>query len=394
MSILSDNSTKRSVVIVGGGFAGIGLFNILEKTLDPQTTSITLITPRAYFVHLPAVLRMIVTADEDLEDKILLPLTERFNQSNKRVVLGKVASITDDTEDGFVTLENGEQVGYTVLALATGSNWEGCLNFPDGISEVRRHDKEWRTRFANAKSIVLVGGGGIGFELAGEIMDDWPEKKVTIVHSKPLLLNDTYPNNWRKSVNENIEKRGVELVLNDRILDPVPKGGKVITQNGLTLDADLVIPTRGPKPNTQFIGESLGPNTLNSFGEVKVLPTFQVLGFPRIFAIGDIVDVKEQKSARKGSKHCKISANNIKVILAEGTTLEVSHGYFNRLLAFLRPTLLPYPGCVEILPLSNGKNYGTSYLGVLWGITFGDWFTMRTASENLYMGFVKRAMNL
>lgn len=160
-----------------------------------------------------------------------------------------------------------------------------------------------------------------------------------------------------------------------------------------------------------MIGNSLGLNALNSYGEVLVRSTLQMVDHPSIFALGDIANTGQQKSARKTGKQCKTVANNIKTILAKGHNMDVSNGFLYRLISFFAPVLLPYPGCIEILPLSNGKvrifvisscgfiNWlikrgGTSWFGILGGITFGDSFTRRTASEDLYMSAVKRKMNL
>lgn len=153
-----------SVVIVGGGFAGFALFNKLERSLDASTTTLTLITPRKHLVHLPAVLRMLVTADRELESRILLPLTNRLNEGNRKVITETVSSIVDNDEKGrHVVLNNGDQIPYDVLALATGSRWDGCLDFPEDAEDIHQHNKKWRERFSAARSIVLVGGGGVSF---------------------------------------------------------------------------------------------------------------------------------------------------------------------------------------------------------------------------------------
>lgn len=38
-----------------------------------------------------------------------------------------------------------------------------------------------------AKTIVLVGGGTVGIEFAGEILERFPSKKVTILQVRSLL---------------------------------------------------------------------------------------------------------------------------------------------------------------------------------------------------------------
>lgn len=43
-------------------------------------------------------------------------------------------------------------------------------------------------KIKGAKSILIVGGGPTGVELAGEIAFDYPEKDVTLVHNGYRLL--------------------------------------------------------------------------------------------------------------------------------------------------------------------------------------------------------------
>ncbi|KIM19856.1 hypothetical protein M408DRAFT_30862, partial [Serendipita vermifera MAFF 305830] len=75
----------------------------------------------------------------------------------------------------------------------------------------------WRERIASAKSIVLVGGGAVGTELAGEISDFAPGAKVSIVQRDTLVLNATYPDSFRRRVAKGLEERGVWIVTGDSI---------------------------------------------------------------------------------------------------------------------------------------------------------------------------------
>ena len=97
-------------------------------------------------------------------------------------------------------------------------------------------------------------------EYAGEIRDLWPvcvlkvlallayelirlqDKRVTIIHGDNLLLNDAYPDSFRKTVARSIRKRDVNVILNDRVDDmTISDAGIVTTRSGRKLVADLVV---------------------------------------------------------------------------------------------------------------------------------------------------------
>ena len=65
-----------------------------------------------------------------------------------------------------------------------------------------------------AKDIVIIGGGPVGVELAGEIATDTKEKKITLIHSKPALIdNGPFLEKFRKQLLDALEKKGVEVLL-------------------------------------------------------------------------------------------------------------------------------------------------------------------------------------
>lgn len=70
-------------------------------------------------------------------------------------------------------------------------------------------------------------------------------KKVTIVHNSPQLLNGAYPAKYRAAAERSVRERGIDLVLNDQVSDIPPEGrpvdGKVTTKHGKVLKADYVV---------------------------------------------------------------------------------------------------------------------------------------------------------
>ncbi|KAF8181636.1 hypothetical protein BJ912DRAFT_979622 [Pholiota molesta] len=377
---MSTTQQRQNIVIVGGGTAGISAWNELAPLLDATRHNLVLVTARPYFTALPAALRMVVTAEGNLEDSILLPLGEKFNTGNKKLVIGSVTSIVEsekgNNQGGYVVLDNGEKVEYSILILAPGNRWEGPLDLPNTKAEAVEVINSWRSRFAKAENIVLVGGGAVGLELAGEIKDIGPNKNVTIVHGQPLYMNGVYPQSWRKYINKQYSRRGINGVLGDYVDNVEIKEGYVTTRSGKKIKADLVVPTRGGGPNTNFVA-SLGEDVLTASRTIKVEPTMQVVNHPRVFAAGDVVEWNEQKQIPKGQAHAAVIKENVLILLGLSTKKPAT-----------------YKGSAEMIILTNGKTGGTGYFGILWGITIGNWLSALIKSKTLLVDMTKTKMGL
>ena len=157
--------SRKSIVVVGGGAAGATITRILSSKINPNTTSLTLVTARPFALHLPAAIRMTTTSEGKLEETALIPYDSLLVKNNGTIKIGRVASIEQGKEgrDGSVVLTSGERIRYDILVLAPGSEWDGPISFPDERSGVLEHIKTWRRNFENAKGgIVLAGGGAVG----------------------------------------------------------------------------------------------------------------------------------------------------------------------------------------------------------------------------------------
>ncbi|KAK7687688.1 hypothetical protein QCA50_008904 [Cerrena zonata] len=305
---------RKNVVIIGGGFSGNLVAKTLSTKLDHSRYNLILVSARAGYIHLIAGARLVVTSDGDLENQAIIPYDRLFPHGKGTYVVGTVTEVQESApgKGGDVVLNNGERIHYDSLVLATGSTWSGALNFPDADADLRATIKDWRNKFSGAKHVVIVGGGAVGIETAGEVKDAFPNKKVTIIHSEKQLLNDAYPEKFRVALEAKVRKANINLVLGDRI-DSLPSPGTVgvLTRNGKELaDADLVVPSFGAKPNTGYVA-SFDATVLTQSGFVKVDPTLQVKGHPGVFALGDIIDWEEQKQAAKANTHAGVVAANV-----------------------------------------------------------------------------------
>ena len=167
---MSEPSAARpSVVVLGGGYAGINVAKSLDDVAD-----VVLVEPKDAFVHNVAALRALV--DPGWLPRIYLPYGGLL--SHGRVVQDRAAKV----DAGRVTLASGEELAADYLVLATGSSYP----FPaksDVDRTVDAHEKTLGTHaaLAAAARVLLVGAGAVGIELAGEIKAVWPSKQVTLV---------------------------------------------------------------------------------------------------------------------------------------------------------------------------------------------------------------------
>jgi apoptosis-inducing factor 2 len=154
---------RPNIVVVGGGGAGAQVARALSATLNPEQYNLLLVTARQHYTHLPAWIRMSVTDKGNLEDRAHITYNHIFHNGNGQLIVGKVASIHSEEgdKDGYLVLESGENVDYSVLVLTPGSVWEGPLDIPDEKKETMDQLRTWRKKFADSNDIVLVGGGAI-----------------------------------------------------------------------------------------------------------------------------------------------------------------------------------------------------------------------------------------
>lgn len=134
--------------------------------------------------------------------------------------------------------DSGEEVRYAYLLVATGSSASppsrmvGAEAKGEGVAVLRGV----RERVEKAGDVVVVGGGAVGVEVATDAKSAWPEKRVTLVHSREVVLGRFGPE-LRKVAMETMEELGVEVVLGERVKDE----GVVTLSSGRVLPCDYLV---------------------------------------------------------------------------------------------------------------------------------------------------------
>ncbi|CAO5189711.1 apoptosis-inducing factor 2 [Frankia sp. AiPs1] len=306
----------KTVAVVGGGYGGITAARALDDVAD-----VVLVEPRDTFVHNVAALRGLV--DPGWIDRLFLP----YDQLLAR---GRVArDLATGVDAQGITLGSGERIAADYLVLATGSTYP----FPAKVDVhdsalARQRLRATHESLAEAASVLLLGAGPAGLELAGEIRSAWPDKPVTIVDPAwDILAGTSLPEEFRAEVRAQLDALGVTLVLGSALREnPSSEPGTaktftVTTISGEALTADIWFRCHGVVPTTDYLAPDLAAARLPN-GQVRVTDALHLPGYPHVFAIGDITDIDEPKMAKAAEQHAVVVAANIRTLVEGGGELQ------------------------------------------------------------------------
>ncbi|KAJ3671390.1 hypothetical protein LUZ60_007469 [Juncus effusus] len=180
--------------------------------------------------------------------------------------------------------------------------------------------QEENEKIMKSKSILIIGGGPVGVELAAEIAMDYPDKRISLVHSGPRLLEFISPKASSKA-SEWLSSRKIRVLLNQSIdLENISESDRVYkTSAGETIFADTYFDCTGKQIGSEWLGNSILKEYLNENGRVMVDENLRVGGLKNIFAIGDITDTQECKQGELAQKHATLVAKNLKMLIKHGS---------------------------------------------------------------------------
>ena len=266
------------VVIVGGGYAGTALARALDARFE-----VVLVEPREAFVHNVAAIRSVV--EPALLDRIVLPYDRLLRRG--RVVRARVAAVAE----GEVRLESGEALAGDAIVLATGSTYARPFKpASDAMADFRADQGAAHAAIAAARSIVIVGAGAVGVELAGEIAAAGRGRAVPLVSATPTLFPEC-PAGLGRRLLADLKRMGVTVKLGVRAEGlaeadgPVP--GPLRLATGEVLAADLVIPALGARPATGVLAGLAGAR-FDRADRVETDSWTRPAGLKRVFALGDM----------------------------------------------------------------------------------------------------------
>lgn len=348
------------VAIVGGGYAGFTLARELDQHVD-----VTLIEAREAFVINAATLR--VAVEPALIDDITIPYDRLLKRG--RVVRGRAVSIDQDG----VVLADGARIEADAIVVATGSQYAAPFKpQDDSIAAFKEALRGTAEQIAAADSVVIVGTGAVGVELAGEIKVAYPGKSVTLVGDQPRLF-PMYTHKLHKELAKRLDALGVTLRLNSPVSGlkqtSAPYKGEVSLSDGTVL-AGLIVPAIGARvaasPAHDLPGAKRQPN-----GQLAIDSWLRPSSLPNVFVMGDLAATGDGMTVVATAKHVPwLKGALLKV--AKGQRVEDLSPYKGWRIAPILVPLGPELG-VSVLPI--GKE----------GMTVGNWVTSKIKGKNQFI---------
>jgi len=300
------NTNGKHVVVLGAGFGGL---TFCQK-FDHPNTHVTIVDRQNHHLFQP-LLYQVASAGLSAPD-IAQPIRAILSKNRETDVLMEEVLDFNLAERQVVLSKDILTYDYLVLALGSVTSyfghpeWEqfapGLKSLDDAL-HIRRNillafehadDETDPQRQQELMTIVVVGGGPTGVELAGTFAElarfvlrrdfrhiDPSRARVILVEGSPRVLSN-FPEHLSVKATEQLQKLGVEVLTGVRVQN-ITQGCVHLADRQICAANIIWAAGVSASPLTKKLGVEL-----DKAGRVKVNPDLSIPGHPNVFAIGDM----------------------------------------------------------------------------------------------------------
>ena len=315
MTTSPESASRPRVVVLGGGFAGVGAVMKLKQA----EADVVLIDRHDYHTFQPLLYQL---ATGLLETSAVGHSLRDLVQDQDNVTIHKTSVTAIDLDARQVQLEEMAPLTYDYLVLAMGAevNFFGtegaaehafpmytlphAVHFKDHLLECwEAADRDPSLIEDGALNVVVVGGGPTGVETAGALAElyrgdfakDYPgvepeDARVILVEAGPELFGMFKPK-LREYAQEALTKRDVEVKTGEAVASVSPT--RVRLKSGDELKAHTLVWGAGLQGNP--LGQSRGIE-LQRGNRIAVGPDLLLAGHPEVYVVGDIAAITDSKT--------------------------------------------------------------------------------------------------
>ena len=315
---------RHQVIVVGGGFGGIGAARALARA----DVDVTIVDRTNHHLFQPLLYQV---ATGILPDGLIAPALRGVvrKQANAHVVLAEVQDLDLDGRAVHALAPDGGRLTlpYDTLVVAAGctdayfgndewSVWAPGLKTLEDARHLRSHilgafemaelavDPAERAAYL---TFAVIGAGPTGDEVVGQVAElahealprefksvATTEAKILLVEAGPEVLAAFAPK-LQRYTRRRLQRMGVDVLLNTR--------AQAMDQSSVTVTGpagDRRIPARTKiwaagvqaSPLATMLAQATGAST-DRAGRVAVRPDCSLPGRPEVFAIGDMVSLND-----------------------------------------------------------------------------------------------------
>ncbi len=306
---MTNSTNGNGILIVGGGLAAARTAEQLRRAGYSGPLMIV-----SNEVHLPydrpplskEVLR------GEVDDVTLKP-RKFYDEHNITLRLGSAATRLD-TASQTVTLDDGTELGYDEVVIATGLVPRRIPAFPnlDGIRVLRSLDESLalRRHASDAHHAVVVGAGFIGCEVAASLRR--LDVEVMLVEPQPAPLASVLGAQIGDLVTRLHRSEGVDVRAGTAVADVCGQGHveSVVLTDGSEQAADLVVVGVGSRPAIDWLegsGLRLDNGVLcDAAGRTSA---------PHVWAVGDVASWRKPQGHQVRVEHWSNIAEQARVVV-------------------------------------------------------------------------------
>jgi NAD(P)H-nitrite reductase large subunit len=277
---------QTKYLIIGNSAGGIGAAEAIRQV--DKEGALTIVSDEPYPAYSRPLISKYLTGERTLEG-ILFRSLDFYDQSNIVFLSGKKVSHLE-LDHQTVQLEDGEQIAWEKLLLATGgkpifpkmkgSSKRGVFTFSN-VDDTKAID-----RFLNNdRRAVVIGGGLIGISVTEALVKRGVA--VTVVEMKERILNTILDQQASLMVEEVLKQAGVEIITGQTVVKVNGKDAveEVILDNGAAIPCDLVVVAIGVLPRPE-----LALDAKLEINRGVVVDRHMATNHPGVYACGDVAE--------------------------------------------------------------------------------------------------------